>query len=392
MRGGYNDNIRLTKAPHDSVWETSLTPGLKFGVARENQGISGDLSTAIRRYAGGSGRESSDLLDREDYFLNTNAYYNTERNKFTALLHYTRDSTLDSALDETGQVIESRATRSRMTLAPSWTYGFNEKTALNLGYQYRTVSYQDVGAPSTVDYDYEIYNASATRQFSPKLQGTLSASYGIFKPDSGFASRTINLQLGISRSFSETVSTSWLAGIRETTSDRLIPVGFCIGAPGINFPDCSPGFPVVTGTARSTLTTDSPVYSAGITKLLETGKLSAELTRISHPGSRGDLLDTTRLSLVGEHRFAETLSSRLSIEYINSDTIVNLVGIPTKTTDDYFRIRPSLTWQWRRELALSADYQYARHKSNSRLGPDSAERNALYISVTYHLPRISISR
>jgi len=123
VRGGYNDNIRLTKAPHDSVWETSLTPGLKFGVARENQGISGDLSTAIRRYAGGSGRESSDLLDREDYFLNTNAYYNTERNKFTALLHYTRDSTLDSALDETGQVIESRATRSRMTLAPSWTYG-----------------------------------------------------------------------------------------------------------------------------------------------------------------------------------------------------------------------------------------------------------------------------
>ena len=34
LRTGYNDNIRLTTADHDSVWETALRPSVKFGVAK----------------------------------------------------------------------------------------------------------------------------------------------------------------------------------------------------------------------------------------------------------------------------------------------------------------------------------------------------------------------
>ena len=37
VRSGYNDNIRLTTREHDSVWETSVTPGIKFGGAEENR-------------------------------------------------------------------------------------------------------------------------------------------------------------------------------------------------------------------------------------------------------------------------------------------------------------------------------------------------------------------
>ena len=42
LRSGYNDNIRLTTRDHDSVWETALTPAVKFGAAREHQGLFGD--------------------------------------------------------------------------------------------------------------------------------------------------------------------------------------------------------------------------------------------------------------------------------------------------------------------------------------------------------------
>ena len=56
LRTGYNDNIRLTAADHDSVWETALSPSVRFGVAKENQGLSGDAGFAIRRFSGGSGR------------------------------------------------------------------------------------------------------------------------------------------------------------------------------------------------------------------------------------------------------------------------------------------------------------------------------------------------
>ena len=66
LKTGYNDNIRLTAQDHDSVWETALTPLVKFAVAEENRGLSGDARVSVRRFSGGNDRESSDILDRED--------------------------------------------------------------------------------------------------------------------------------------------------------------------------------------------------------------------------------------------------------------------------------------------------------------------------------------
>ena len=82
LKTGYNDNIRLTTVSHDPVWETKLSPSVVFGVAKANQGLFGDAGFSIRRFAGGSGRESSRALDREDYHLRTNAYHQTRRNTF----------------------------------------------------------------------------------------------------------------------------------------------------------------------------------------------------------------------------------------------------------------------------------------------------------------------
>ena len=41
LKTGYNDNVTLTAVDHDSVWETALKPSVKFGVAKENQGLFG---------------------------------------------------------------------------------------------------------------------------------------------------------------------------------------------------------------------------------------------------------------------------------------------------------------------------------------------------------------
>ena len=93
-RSGYNDNVRLTTADHDSVWEADVTPAVKFGVSTENQGLFGNADVSIRRFYGGSGANSSSLLDREDYHFKVNSYQRTERNNFGANIEITRDSTL----------------------------------------------------------------------------------------------------------------------------------------------------------------------------------------------------------------------------------------------------------------------------------------------------------
>jgi predicted porin len=196
--------------------------------------------------------------------------------------------------------------------------------------------------------------------------------------------------VGISRSFSETLSTSWLAGYRETTSDTLIATGFCIGAdPGAKFPGCEGGSPVQTGTGKDDNVNSGSVYSASITKLLEQGELSASLSRSSNPSSDGELLDTTRLILAGSHKFSQKLSSSLSIEYSNAETISRVSNNSRKTDEDFFRVRPKLFWKWHRNWKLAAEYEYTENQDRNS---DTATRNAFYLTLSYQHPKISISR
>ena len=391
LRTGYNDNIRLEPDPESSVWEKILTPAIRFGVATETRGLFGRAHASVRRFSGGSGRNSSSQLDREDYHLDTHAYHRTQRNEFIGFLNFTQDSTLDSELDLTGQALSSRATRSRITLGPGWTRRLNEKTQLNLGYNYTTVSYSDdPGVQNLVEYDYHQYSAALVRQFTPLVEATLSTSYSSYQPDSGFDSDTVNIQAGISRTFSETLSTSWLAGYRQTSSDSLIATGFCVGAdPGAKFPTCKGGSPVQTGTAKDDNDTTGTVYSANITKMLEKGRLKADLSRSTNPSGDGELLDTTRLILNGEYRLSHKLRSSLLISFSNAETISNVSGSNNKTDEDLLRVVPKLIWKWHHDWELAAEYEYVENENNNS---STATRNAFYLTLSYRQPKISISR
>jgi hypothetical protein len=263
---------------------------------------------------------------------------------------------------------------------------------LNLSYQFTRVNYSDEPEISRlVEYDSQVVSSSLVRQFTPRIQGTLSASYSRYEPETGRDSRTINLQAGISRNFSETLVASFLAGRRDTTSDSVIPIGFCIHAdPGASFPTCTGGSPVFTGTIKGETDTSGSVFSGSITKTLETGSLSASLSRSTNPGSNGELLDTTRLILEGKHRFTETLRSSLTVEYNERETIVNRFGGELSLNDrTLLRIRPRISWRWSREWVLAGQYEYADSENEfSR----KARRNAVYLTLNYQPTKIYMSR
>jgi hypothetical protein len=386
-RSGYNDNIRLTTADHDSVWEADITPAVKFGVSKENQGLFGNADVSIRRFYGGSDANSSSLLDREDYHFKVNSYTRTERNDFGGNINFTRDSTLDSELTQTGQVIPNRATRMSTVLNPSWTRLINEKTRMELEYQFNRVEYSDeVGQSNLVNYDFNTISASLLYQFTPLTQGTLSTSFNRYLPETNLNSDTYTIQVGLTRQHSETLSTSWLAGWRETKSDTLVSSFTCPF--GGTYPLCNFGI-VQTETNEDKVKNNGSVYAASITKTLEKGSLSASLSRIATPSGEGQLLDTTRVALTGEHRFTETLRSNLTVEYYKRDTIVNSSGRPEFDNRNFFRIQPRVTWQWQREWLLSGEYQYA---ASDNTNGDTATRNAVYLTLTYRPTKIFTSR
>jgi hypothetical protein len=123
---------------------------------------------------------------------------------------------------------------------------------------------------------------------------------------------------------------------------------------------------------------------------METGSLSAALSRSTNPGSNGELLDTTRLILSGAHRFTETLSSSLTVEYNERETIVNRFGGELSLNDrTLLRIRPKVSWRWSREWELSGQYEYAENENQFS---QKARRNAAYLTVSYRPTKIYVSR
>lgn len=393
LRSGYNDNVLLSAGPHSSVWEADLFASTKFGVAKENQGLFGDAGVKVRRFTGGSGREDSDLLDREDYFFNTDAYHQTERNIFRGNIDYIRDSTLDSEVNEIGNVSNVYATRIRKTLGASWTRTLAEKMTLDLGYQYNDISFaDDPGISDLIEYTNDQLTAALNYQFTPRTQGSLSSSWSQFKPETNFNSETLSLQAGVNSAFSETLDWSILAGYRNTKSDTAFLTGFCIGAdPGAEFPDCTGGTAVPTGTDKGETETNGPVYSANITKSFEKASLGATFIRTTSPGLNGQLLDSNRFILDGKYRLTAMLRSSLKIEYAENETIVNLVGrAPDNVTQKFFRITPRVSWQFLREWRLAGDYRYV--KSEKRITSNIATQNAFYLTLSYVPLKFSISR
>jgi len=207
-------------------------------------------------------------------------------------------------------------------------------------------------------------------------------------PETNLNSDTYSIQAGLTRNHTETLSTSWLAGWRETKSDTLVPTLECflIGT----YPNCPIGI-IQTGTTKDEVKNNGSVYAVSIDKRLERGSLGASLTRMATPSGQGELLDTTRLALTGEHRFTELLRANLTAEYYKRDTIVNASGTgnPETNNRNYFRIRPSITWQWQRQWLLTGEYQYAQDENTNG---DTATQNAVYLTLTYRPTKIFTSR
>ena len=397
LRSGYNDNVLLSTGPHSSVWEADLIASSKFGVAKENQGLFGDAGVKVRRYTGGSGRESSDLLDREDYFFTTDAYHETERNLFSGNIDYIRDSTQDSEVDQTGSFTNVYATRIQKTAGASWARTLTERMSLDVGYQYNKTTFaDDPGISDLIPYKFNLLTASLNYQITPRTTGILQGNGSAYKPDTGLDSNTWNLQAGISSAFSETIDLSLLAGYRKTKSDSLsfTSNGFCINAnPGASFPDCDGGIPVITDieSDKTTTKTNGSVYSASISKRLVKGSLGASISRTQRPDLNGRLLDSNQLRLNGEYRLTAMLRSSLGIQYFENETIANIAGQdPNNTTKQkYFSITPRISWRFLREWRLTGEYQYAKREDRQK---NTGSRNAVYLTLSYVPTKLSISR
>ena len=128
-------------------------------------------------------------------------------------------------------------------------------------------------------------------------------------------------------------------------------------------------------------------FQGSLEQRTETDTLSGRLSRDLTPSAVGSLVETDRVVFGWHKQWSEKLGSDISAAAYRSRYIG---GAVTNSNSRYYTIEPRLSWQLAERWVLDAGYRYSRHKYDS--APLAADRNLIYVGVSYAWPKIAISR
>jgi hypothetical protein len=350
----YNDNIRLTRAPHPSVWAASLSPRLKLNYATEASELSGSGALNFRRYT----RESE--LNATDVLLNLLGRQKFERGSLGLRADYVRDSTLASELRQTG-VVQNLKQRSSLLLSPEWTYDVSERLALTLGYQYNDVSYQDGLAAGLVDYKQNAALGALRYKLSARDEATATLSYSQFDPTP--VQPKVDMRTGrlsYSHLFSETMRGSIGWGLVDVER---------------------------RGGIAGDIRTRRALWNGSLEYQYEAGLFALRVSRDVFPTATGTLAQVDRAALEWSRKLTETLTLGIA----GAAYRTRFGGLATTgTNSNYYQFEPRLSWLATPEWLLGLGYNYQR--ITYRADPPDATGNAVYFTASYTWPKRDLFR
>lgn len=356
--GTYNDNILLSTDPKVSVFGTLLDLRADLGVRSERSALVVTPRLRFSRYPGEAGLNSNDL------FLALASSHTFERGELALDANIIRDTTLTSELLTTGRVVEGDR-RNSVDVRPSLEYAISERTAIDLGYRYTTVDYQEPPVTTRLfDYDYQIAEGQGTYRLSERDDTftTLFAS-DFDVPDLRSTTRSYGALLGYARALSESLSGSLALGAARSNVEFAGPSG------------------------REDDSSIDPVWDARLTKKYEWAVLDAHLSRGLFPSGDGVLLRRDQLDMSVGARFSALLRGHATVFAFRNRSLQNRTRVVDR---DVLQVSIGIARQLSPHWALSGEYRFTRSEPKSIGG--SAESNAVLIRLNYSGRKWAMSR
>lgn len=385
-RHEYNDNINLSVHPHNSVRGSFITPSLDLGVNTPIWRLSGGASVTQRRYSGQEG------LDRDDKASRFSSVYRTERNTWQLNASRTLSSLLsgDTISSDTGVVQGQRQTDTK-SISPAWTWMYSETTMLEVVYQLSDVSYEQTQSAGLYDYEYRSATVTLSNQLSERNRVFVTGGYSKFQvPLTGFESNTGNVQIGGTRNFSETMSGTLQAGLRNTeaitrggnpTGSFFSDVDSITGQIFTIFvPDGG-----VTQDSRSENT--SSVFSGSLERKFEKSLTRLAVSRTLSPSGLGGQTEQDTANFIFQDPLSPRLTWSVSMHWQKTRAFEGNISNSDLT---YFDIKPGIDWQWLRDWSVGMDYRYAH--VNREHETAAADSHSVGVTLIYRPLKISISR
>jgi len=348
VRGEYNDNVRLTTADHDAVWSYTASPRLKVNALDESGGLKGDVRFEPVRYP------SDDELDSNNWFIKLDSFFQSEFSQWGLGAGFTQDSTIQSELLDTG-VTDVSKTRTQKSIAPSWQRTLSEYTALELGYDYAEVSYEDAETIGLFDYDIGTFSATVSRLLTAFDYLNATLYYTAFDaPDAQSEFDDKGIKLGFSHVYSDYYQFDVTVGARRTKYDNL---------------------------ARENESSSGFVGEASLSRQFELGSVRGSIGRRIDPSGSGYLQQRDSFILILTQKFTPLLNGSLNA---SANRNKSLQKDDTTLDRTYYIFVPRLTWRLTKNWSSSLFYRYIYSKYDN--ASEEAQANVVGAAALYRWP------
>ena len=355
VREMYDDNIYLWAGVKRDDFVTTIRPSATLDIKMETTDIKGGMSLNILQYA-----DETELNTVEQTYTVGAHFLTSERLSIGLDGRYTRDTTLETELTETGVGL-IRSIRQNYSFSPSIMYALSEKDSLSLSPFYMCSNYE---SPSYSDYWVSGVNLNYERLLKGKRLSLIGqAGYNHIKFKSTrylIGGRYNNYQLygGINYLFSETLKMSLLLGIRYTDSKMksrgyIGPYSFII-----LYEEKTIGW----------------VADVNLSKTYQRGILMLGARRQILPSGLGDQLETNRLYIHFINNFTERLRGEVDASYYQGK------GEVTIGTYHTWHIIPTLRYYLTKDINLELNYSHISYK----YGNFHSDRNTILLGMEWN--------
>jgi len=384
LEGGYDDNFRLSPDEPQAVSTARVSGSLKLARVTDTTDIAGLVRVDGDAYFG----EDEGLDNQSNQLLDFSYFTKGELSRWGGVISFRRDTLLrsiraidgtsDPTLEPDPDVDEglSRANieRQRLTLGPSWSRFLTERTEVGLSYLFSDSSYDDVpttpgttpGTDSNItDFQNHLLGGQLLTRVTERDRLALIFEGRRYEADDNATFNNYDLQTGVVHDFSETFQGRFTIGARYTEFD--VPAEPVIVG--------QPSQPAQVGDDIGFVATIGGIKRTGLTTFAGT------LERTVSPSASGEIVQNDQLAF----NVSRQLSERAEI--IIRSTIYeteSLRDLSSNANRRFIAVEPRLRYELSPSWAVEAAYEYRRIKEFD--DPDSADSNAVMLSLNYELP------
>jgi hypothetical protein len=345
----YDDNLDFEAKDEKDDFGANAVPSIKLDYSSELLQFSIIGEADVMKYFTETDFDRINQL----YGINGN-YQMSPRWKFAGNFKYRRDETIDSVLEETGQVFE----RNRVSTYDGGAGLFFQVTELSdIGFKtdYRK---RDYGSDRDTDFDRYTFALPFTKRFANQRDiVALVPAYNVLDSDGSEDAKDYRFVVEWERRINETLNSTVHAGGRYTDIDQED------GSSDTNW-----GY----------------IGKLGLKKRTETFTGSIEALRDIRANTNAEIVEVNRLQLRADKRFYERFGFRFygAGYYTNTESTNSK---DEKTT--YFELSPSLYYLLTENHFLELKYGYQYEKEYDKPGNPVTQRNIGWFGITFRFPQ-----